>query len=41
MGKTHKNKIMKTTYTYQPQTKQTQGGKPSVSGMLYLLSNES
>jgi len=30
---------MKTTFTtYQP--KQTQGGKPSVSGMLYLLSNE-
>lgn len=30
---------MKTTvYTYQP--KQTQGGKPSVSGMLYLLSSE-
>jgi len=30
---------MKTTVTtYQP--KQTQGGKPSVSGMLYLLSNE-
>jgi hypothetical protein len=30
---------MKTTFiTYQP--KQTQGGKPSVSGVLYLLSNE-
>jgi len=30
---------MKTTFTtYQP--KQTQGGKPSVSGMSYLLNSE-